>query len=268
LGVLNAERAQPLAVVTGASSGIGRAIAVELAGRGYRTVLIARRGELLAELAAELSRRAPSVPFVLDLAELGSIAASAAGIVTAHGTPRVLVNCAGEGRYEPFLEHTGGAFERVMRVNFDAVVNLTRALLPGMMEEAGRHGWAHVMNICSMSARVGPWGHAAYAASKGAMRSFTEVLHAEHAAAGVMFTLVYPGIVRTEYFEKGTMRRLWPRVAKRAVSAERVARAAVESVGTRRATVYVPWFYRVVDWIGAASPRTVWWLTARESRGR
>jgi short-subunit dehydrogenase len=256
---------EPLAVITGASSGIGREIASGLARRGYRTVLIARRAHLLEDLAADLSRHAPSHPVVLDLADRDSIAPAAARITAAHGPARVLINCAGFGAYEPFLEHSHAEFDRLMRVNFEAVVHLTRALLPGLIA-SGATGGAHVFNICSMSARVGPWGHAAYASSKGAMRAFTEVLHAEHANRGVHFTIVYPGVVRTEYFKKGTMSRLWPLVERHAVSVERVAGAVMRALEAPRVTLYVPWHYRVLDWIAAASPRTAWWLVRRGSR--
>ena len=262
------QRRSGLAVVTGASSGIGRAIAIALARQGYRTVLVARRRALLEELARHLRTHAPSDAVALDLADSRGIAPAVAHITATHGPASVLVNNAGFGAYVPFLEQDPDEFQRLMRVNFEAAVRMTRALLPGMVGVAAHGGAPHVFNVCSMSARMGPWGHAGYAASKGAMRSFTEVLHAEHRGDGVRCTAVYPGIVGTEYFEKGTMKHLWPRVARRAVSPDVVADAVVASIGRERLAVYVPSHYRVLDWIAAVSPRAASWLVRRESAPR
>jgi len=250
----------PLAVVTGASSGIGLAIATLLAQRGYRTVLVSRRGELLDKIAAGLSRSAPSAGFVLDLANTAEIAPAMARLVGEHGVPNVVVNNAGSGIYAPFLEHSPEEFDGLMRLNFGAAVEVTRALLPGMTgRAAGAVGdrstaESHIFNICSMSARVGPWGHAAYAASKGAMRSFTEVMHAEHARKGVRFTAIYPGVVRTPYFQKGSMKALWPKVEHHAVSADLIARSVINTLGRDRVAVFSPRKCRALDWIWAASP--------------
>lgn len=251
----------PLAIITGASSGIGRAIATRLAQHGYRTILIARRAELLNELAAQLTPHAPSIPVVLDLAGLDAIAPTMARLLEAHGPPTVLVNNAGYGIYAPFLDTSPAERRALMQVNFDAACELTRAALPTLLRHAKQGGGeCHVFNICSMSARVGPWGHSAYAASKGAMKSLTEVLHAEHARDGVRFTTVYPGVIRTPYFEKGSMVRLWPKVASRAVSAERVAAAVVKAIGSKRVSLYVPAFYRVLDVVTTVSPRLGQWM--------
>lgn len=245
----------PLAVVTGASSGIGREIAIRLAERGYRTVLIARRAHLLEQLAHQLEQHAPSVPFVLDLARTGEIASAAESITASHGPAHVLVNNAGAGMYRPFLDADPDEFQRLMRVNFDAVVLLTRALLPGLMRNGNGRAKSHVFNVCSMSARIGAWGHSAYAAAKGAMRSFTEALNAEHHDDGVRFTAVYPGIIATEYFSKGDMRDLWPKVKHHAVPPRRVADAVVRSIGRDRPAIYVPGHLRLLDCITAISHR-------------
>jgi short-subunit dehydrogenase len=152
-----------------------------------------------------------------------------------------------------------------MRVNFVACVELTRLLLPGMLALAAEGRVAHVINICSASARVGPWGHAGYAASKGALRAFTESLAAESRPRDVGVTIVYPGIVDTPYFRTPGMAPLWPKVSRRAIRAERVAEAAVRALGTRRLTVYIPRHYRVIDHIAAITPRLALHLVRRGS---
>lgn len=165
------------------------------------------------------------------------------------------MNCAGFGAFAPFLEQSADEINRLMRVNFEAAAEMTRALLPGLLTTGTQSHPSHVFNICSMAAGVGPHGHSGYAASKGAMRTFTESLQAEYASRHVIFTIVYPGIIRTEYFEKGTMRDLWPLVKKRAISPQRVSEAVVRSIGRNRLTLYVPRSYQLLNWIAAASPR-------------
>lgn len=241
-----------IAVVTGASSGIGREIALLLAQAGYRVVGVARWMSAQPYPAVEA--------FYLDLAQPSRVAGAGAEI----GPVDVLVHCAGTGAYRAFLEQDQDEFDRIMQVNYLSVVTLTRALLPGMVcSSAPRR---HVLFVSSMSARYGAWGHAGYAASKGAMRSFAESLRLELRPTGVGCTVVYPGIVDTPYFEKGSMRRLWPRVRRRAVSPQRVARAAVGAIGSRRSTVYVPRLYRTLDAVYAMSPRLAGWMVLRGSR--
>ena len=126
----------PSAVVTGASSGIGKAIATALARRGYSTLLIARREPLLADLAAQLSAYAPSTPLPLDLNDTAAIAPALRPVLERHGPFNVLVNNAGAGLYRPFAEQSEADFAALMRVNFIAAVELTRLLLPGMLSLA------------------------------------------------------------------------------------------------------------------------------------
>lgn len=248
--------------MTGASSGIGREIAILLARVGYGTVLVARRRGLLDALAAELSHTAPSVPLSMDLAEPERTAEALEGELRERSPIEVLVNCAGVGVYGPFRTQSPEDFRRLMAVNFDAAALLTSRVLPGMLEK----GRGHVFNVCSVSARVGPWGHAAYAASKSALRSFTETLWAEHLGSGVRFTVVYPGIVRTPYFENPRVAGLWERVGHRAIAPDRVARAVVRTIGRERPCLYVPRLYRAIDAIHAASPTLALRLVRAGSR--
>lgn len=258
---------RPLAIVTGASSGIGRCIALELGRSGYRIVLIARREHLLNELASELRAAGPSVVVMpMELAEVDAIEPALTDLFAQEGPANVVVNCAGVGIYAPFQEQTADVMSRLMRVNHEAPIRIIRAALPGLLEMGHSGRIAHVMNICSGSARVGAWGHAAYAASKGAMRAMTEVLAAEHGHDGVYFSVVYPGIIATPYFEKPDTSRLWPLVKHRAIAPERVARAVVSAIGRRRVAIYVPAHYRVLDAIYAVSPNAALSIVRGQSR--
>ncbi|MBL0920935.1 MAG: SDR family NAD(P)-dependent oxidoreductase [Phycisphaerales bacterium] len=221
-----------------------------MARKGYGTILIARREERLDALAQELRRWAPSHALPTDLHDRAEVDQLAAALGHHRPAVRILVNGAGCARYLSTLDQSE-IFEHLMWVNALAAHRLTCAVLPGMIE--ARAG--HIVNICSMSAHMGPWGHSGYAASKAALRALTESLAAETYDAGVRVTGVYPGIVATEWFEQPTMPRLWERVARRAVPPERVARAVAGAIDRPRLAVYVPWFYRLLPFIAGASPQ-------------
>lgn len=255
-------KARPLAVITGASSGIGTAIARRLAQRGCRTALIARRRDRLESLAAELSKTAPSFAWPLDLADVPGIEPSMRELIAAHGPPDVLVNNAGAGVYLPFMEHDWAMHRRLMDLNYFAAVATIRAVLPGMAER--RKG--HVINICSISAKMGPWGHAGYTAAKAALASLTQTLAGEHDGAGVHFSYVHPGIVLTDYFEADSLTRLLPRVRKHAIPADTVAKRIAALLDKPRLELCVPAHYRVLDAVIAVSPALAHRMVTRNSR--
>lgn len=240
---------RPWAAITGASSGIGRCVATELARRGFGTILIARREVRLETLAEELRPIAPSRVWPADLSDPAEVETLAASLAAHAPAISVLVNGAGIARYES-TEQQEDDFERHLQVNLLAPHRLTCALLPGMKSaDSGR-----IINICSMSAFMGPWGHSGYAASKAALRSFTESLAAERHGSSVRVIGVYPGIVDTPWFDQPTMPRLWERVGHRAVTPERVARAVVRAIERPRLAVFVPWSYRLLPLIAGVSP--------------
>jgi len=251
-----------VALVTGASSGIGEAVARELARRGWGTILVARREHLLRSLAAELSELAPSVAVRVDLAEPGAATDAADKILSAHGPISALVNNAGFGIYEPFLDHELADHYRLMQVNHFAALELTRAFLPAMVARGG----GAVVNVCSMSAKMGPWGHSGYAASKAAMRAMTETLDAEFAPNGVRLSCLFPGIVDTPYFKMPRMRALFPKVEARKIAPERCARAICRLLTHPRTWKCVPSHYRLLDVVAACSAQLAHAIVARNSR--
>lgn len=246
--------ASPLAVVTGASSGIGEAVARLLARRGMRTVLIARSAEPLRRLADELSPFAPSAAFPLDLADVDAIETAAAEIVSAHGDALVLINNAGYNDFKPFLSLSPAEHERLLDVNYVAPARLVRALLPGMLEQARAGATPHVINVSSMSSKVGPWGHAAYAAAKSALTTLTHALDTEYASAGVRFSVAYPGLVRTPFFDRGEYPRLLDKFRRDSISPQQAARAIVGLLDHPRLDLCIPGHYRLLDVLRAFAP--------------
>ena len=179
------------ALVTGASSGIGEQFARQLADRGHDLVLVARRTDRLEALAAELPTEARVIG-----CDLGADAASLPGRVAELGVEvELLVNNAGFGAHGPFLEGAEGRDAEMVRVNCEAVVVLTRAFLPAMVER----GSGGVIVVASTAGMQPLPYEAVYSASKAFALNFTDALHAELRGTGVRCMSVNPGPVPTEW---------------------------------------------------------------------
>jgi NAD(P)-dependent dehydrogenase (short-subunit alcohol dehydrogenase family) len=183
-----------ICVVTGASSGIGHAIALTLADRGATVIGLARRQDLLDELATELSARTrASSTTVCDVGDADAYRATLARIVDRHGRIDVLINNAGVDIELPVPGGDDAIVRRVFDINFFGTVAGTLAVLPAMVER----GSGIVVNMSSDTARAPEPGQGAYAASKAAVSAFTESVAHEVASKGVHVHVLYPGWVPT-----------------------------------------------------------------------
>jgi short-subunit dehydrogenase len=183
------------AVVTGAASGIGEALARDLAGRGMDLVLLDIDADRLAAVADSLPGRVDHR--VVDLSDAGATASVAAAVLARHPRIRLLVNNAGVALGGRFDQVTLDEFEWVIRVNFLGTVRLTHALLPALKAEPG----SHLVNLSSLFGIIAPGGQAAYSASKFAVRGFTEALRQELEVDGIGVTAVHPGGIKTRIGE-------------------------------------------------------------------
>ena len=180
----------PIAVVTGASRGIGRAIALRLS-KDYEVVAIARTKDDLDSLARDISQNGGSCrPCVLDITDPHVVSKTLREI-----DAQVLVNNAGVGYLKPFVELTRDEWTRMVNVNFNALFDVTRAVLPAMM--ARKSG--HIVVIGSIAGRSAFAGGTCYAATKHAVMAFTECLMLEVRDAGVKVSVVNPGSVATNF---------------------------------------------------------------------
>ena len=238
------------AIVTGASSGIGRELARLLAGRGCRTVLIARRADRLESLARELSADAPAVAVALDLTDIEQVRRTAALLVKEHGPVDVLINNAGSGMLRPFLEQSHEDFDRLMRVHYYAPAALIRAVLPTMLER--RRG--QIINIGSVAMKANPWGHSGYSAAKAALVSLTRTLATEYGRRGVHFSYVTLGLVRTEFFNQPGYAAVADEVARHGLAVEPVAKRIASLLDRPRLEIVIPRYYRLVDWLNLLCP--------------
>ncbi len=192
-----------LAIVTGASRGIGRGIASGLLQAGARVILVSRdnavleqtRGELLAELSLAPERIVISP---LDVAEVEQLATWFAQIVAAHGPADILVNAAGTSRRGLATEQPLADFEYLQRLNVTATYELSRAVARTLIAEkrAGR-----IVNIASLMSFASRPGTAAYTASKGAVAQLTKALAIEWAPHGILVNAIAPGYIATPLTE-------------------------------------------------------------------
>ena len=213
------EPTTPLAVVTGASSGIGAALAHEISRDGYALFLVARRVDRLRALAESLPGEAQV--FEADLTEPGATAALASVLTSLPRPPDVLINNAGFGQSGPFAAGSAARDLGMVDLNVRAVVDLSHHLLPTMLAR----GSGGILNVASTAAfQPGP-NASVYYASKAFVLSFSEALHAECAPQGVTVSALCPGPVATEFFDMAGMDRVRLRRLTRAMSAEAVAAA-------------------------------------------
>lgn len=237
-----------VALITGASSGIGAATAKRLArGPDTRLVLVARRRERLEALAAELGG---ATVLAEDLTDVGAPDRVRAAVEREHGRLDLLVNNAGASWRGEFGDVGWANVERHMRLDFEAPVRLTEALLPLLRATAARHGGHRVaiVNVASTASRVPRPGASGYSAAKFALAGFSDALHAEERAHGVHVGLVLPGFVSTEGFPAGEL--VLRRSTRWLVSEpELVAEAILQAGPGGRPERYVPRYY----WLFAAT---------------
>ena len=222
-----------LAVVTGASRGIGLAVATRLGADGARVVMLARGLEALAGHARAIGGHA--VALRCDLADRASVAEAASRIDAEHGTPDVVINNAGLFAIAPVAETTLDDFAATVETNLVAPFALVRAFLPAMRTR----GSGHVVTIGSIADRNAFPGNGAYAASKFGARALHEVMRTELRGSGVRATLVSPGPTDTPLWDPidpDSREGFTPRAAM--LSADAVADAVLWSL-TRPASVNV-----------------------------
>ena len=184
-----------VAVITGAASGIGRALALDLARHACALALVDRDAAGLAAAASAARDLGVSVSeHALDVTDVAGIAALPEAVLARHGRLNVLVNNAGVGLMGDFLQTSAADFDWLMSINFAATVHMTRAFLPAMLQEPV----AQLVNISSIFGIVAPAGNTAYSAAKFAVRGFSEALRHELEETSVGVSVVHPGGVATD----------------------------------------------------------------------
>jgi short-subunit dehydrogenase len=242
-----------VALVTGASSGIGRAVSVSLAAAGAELVVHGRDATRTRNVAEEVH----GVAVQADLRDPSAVRTVADQALAAHGRVDVLIASAGHGWSGPFVEMSDQAIGELVTVDLLAAIRLTRLLLPGMIER--RTGCLFL--VSSIAGRTGVAGEAVYAAAKAGLDMFAESLRLELAGTGVRVGVVVPSAVSTGFFS--ARGRAYDRSVPRAVAPEVVARAVVRAIEKDRPEIWVPRWVRIASVVRAASPGGYRRLAAR-----
>lgn len=246
-------------VLTGASSGIGKAAAVEFARRGANLVLAARRPDLLADVAGAcqaIGVRAIAVATDVTKPE------DCRRLIEQAGAVDVLVNNAGFAIFDPIHEAKEDDLRSMMDTNYFGALHCTRAVLPQMI--ARRSGT--IVNVSSIAGIMGYARMGGYCASKFALIGFSEALHDEVAEHGIRVAMVCPGTTDTAFFESADKKKM-PGASRLipAVSAERVARAVCDAAEDGRYRRILPFFAAVYMRMKEVFPRFAHLLMRRTS---
>lgn len=186
-------RPKPLVAITGASSGIGAALAEEFASAGHPVLAMARRGTRLAELDVDVGLRAE-----VDVRDSAAVRRAIEEAESLHGPVDLLVNNAGVMPLGRIEAQSPAEWQALFEINCMALLGVTQLVLPGML----RRGEGTIVNVSSIAGRLAhPPNHAAYSGTKAAVNAMTETLRREYADSGIRFQVLAPGLVETELVE-------------------------------------------------------------------
>lgn len=242
-------------LITGASSGIGKAAAMAFARHGASVLLVARRENLLesvVDMIRDDHRQARAI--VCDVADQDAVHRMASDVRNTEGCPDVVVNNAGYALFDTVLDTDVSDIWSQMDVNYMGMVRITKEFLPGMVHR----GSGHIVNVASVAASFGLPQAAPYCASKSAMLGFSEGLRHELSGTGVGVTVVSPITVRTEFFgDDHTIKVPY------AIKADTVAQAIMRAASSHRAEIVVPGVARLAISAKHIFPYVTEWAVSR-----
>ncbi len=243
------------AIVTGASSGIGRETALELARNGADVAVVARREDRLRQLVEQITAMGRKVePIVGDITDPETRQRALDVVRDKFGGLDILMNNAGIGAMGLFADADPGRVRRVMEVNFFALVEMTRSALP-LLKQGNR---PIIVNTSSILGHRGVPYSSEYSASKFAVQGFSESIRAEFAPMGIDVLVVSPGTTETEFFERVIERTAEPKWPEhKPISPARVAVAIVRAIRAGKHEIIPYRWGRVLCWLNRLSPGMV-----------
>jgi NAD(P)-dependent dehydrogenase (short-subunit alcohol dehydrogenase family) len=232
-----------VALVTGASAGIGAALAEGFAARGATVGVCARRADRLDAVLARCREHAPSSrAWTIDLSDLGALEGFARRAADELGGIDVLVNNAGIPKRKPVQVLTPAIVDELMQINYLSPVHLTLALLPGIIERSGR-----IVFVSSVAARLSPPAEAAYAATKAAISAWAECMKVDLRDTEAKIHVVYPGVIDTELFHLPGNDPL-PQTGVEMLPVDAMVEPVLGAIETGQFEVSVPdWFNQVYE---------------------
>ncbi len=250
--------------ITGASSGLGKALARALDRRGACLVLSSRRADVLEEVRGACQRPEKHFVVPVDLADSSSLAAPVAQVLERFGHVDILLNNAGVSQRATAAETELAVDRRILDVNFFGPVALTKCLLPSMLQ---RHA-GQIVVVSSLLGKFGVATRTAYAASKHALHGYFDSLRAEVASHGIGITLVCPGFVRTNasinaLTGEGKPHGKMDETIDKGISAEDCAERILRAVERRKCEAYVARKEKLVVYLNRLAPGLCRWILAR-----
>ena len=253
---------KPVVIITGASSGIGEATVKVFSQAGYNVVLAARRLDRLEQLASEVGRMGGEALVVpTDLRQVEDIENLVHQALGHFGRIDVLFNNAGIGHLSWLEELAVADIEDLVRVNLMAVIYTSRAVLPHMIER--REG--NIINMVSIAGLIGSPTYTIYAASKFAVRGFSEALRREVGVFNIKVSGIYPGAVKTAFAAQTRMKRKTGIKTPRALSLspDAVARQVLRLVSRPRRVLILPWYMKLAVWTNTLFAWLVDWVVEK-----
>ena len=249
-----------LALVTGASSGMGSEIAKALAKAGAKVILLARNQEALDKVAKEITTAGGSASaYSVDLSNPAVVESTAARIKSEQGIPDIIVNNAGSGKWLFIDETSVEQAVQMMTLPYFAAFYITKAFYP----EIVKRNSGHIVNISSVSSRFVWPGATAYHAARWAIRGFTEALRSDLYHTGIGVTLYESGVVESPYWEHNpnSLERV-PKMGKLVptLTTEQVGAAVVNGIRKNKKLVVIPLMMKLTYWQHAVFPWAVQWL--------
>jgi short-subunit dehydrogenase len=253
---------KPVVIITGASSGIGESAARQFARAGYCVVLAARRKERLQALADDIFREGGEVLVApTDVSQIDEIENLVQASLERFGRIDVLFNNAGIGRFKWLEELAVKDIEDLVRINLMGTIYTSRAVLPHMIER--RSG--NIINMVSIAGLIGSPTYSIYAATKFAVRGFTEALRREVGVYDIHVSGIYPGAVSTEFAAHTQAKRKTGVTTPKALrlSSDDVARAVLGLVNRPRRMLVLPWYMHLAVMVNTLFAWLVDWIVEK-----
>lgn len=251
-----------VAVITGASSGIGKQMAFDLASLGCKVVLVARGKENLLKAKKEISQIKTEVMAIsCDVSDRHKVEALAQQLKKKFGKVDILVNAAGYGNHKKLEDSGLDEFEQMMKTNYFGTVYMIKALLPMMQKDGGC-----IINISSIAGMIGMPSFSNYTATKWAVLGFSESLYNEFYSTNIKITVVCPGQVETKFFDDPSFNRFKERKTPiRKLKPVEVSRAAINAMRKGKFLVVLPRYARLISLMKSVMPNSTAKLLRRYS---
>ena len=250
--------------ITGASSGIGKALAIELSKHGAYMILTARSKDKLEETKATLHNPEKSEIILLDMADSGQIDSVTNKVLKQHGHIDILINNAGISQRSLTLNTEMKVYHKLMNINYFGVIQMSKLILPSMMNLKS----GNIITITSVNGKLGSYMKSGYASSKHALHGFFDALRLEHHKDNIKVTLVCPGFVNTNVARNaltadGSQQTIQDAMTENGLNPDVFVKKMIKAIKKEKFEAYIGKFEAFGVYVQRLSPRLIHWLVLR-----